>query len=122
MRCDIGSLGSCLRQSDGVVCRCHTVTHAPSYVTPLFGGWRLDHHSTTLDPIPPARIPRIYCTMARGTHVAAILGPELYSRLPNTRVLLVGAGGIGCELCKSPPSHSSRDGIFPDSVRRSCEY
>lgn len=40
--------------------------------------------------------------MARGTHAAAIIGPELYSRLPNTRVLLVGAGGIGCELCESP--------------------
>jgi len=44
--------------------------------------------------------------MARGTHAAAILGPELYSRLPNTRVLLVGAGGIGCELRESPPSHT----------------
>lgn len=50
--------------------------------------------------------------MVRGTHAAAILGPELYSRLPNTRVLLVGAGGIGCELCESPLSHSSRDGIL----------
>ena len=47
--------------------------------------------------------------MARGTHTAAILGPELYSRLPNTRILLVGAGGIGCELCESPPSHDLRD-------------
>lgn len=43
--------------------------------------------------------------MLRGTHTAAILGPELYSRLPNTRILLVGAGGIGCELCRSPLSH-----------------
>lgn len=40
--------------------------------------------------------------MARSTHAAAILGPELHSRLSNTRVLLVGAGGIGCELCESP--------------------
>lgn len=39
--------------------------------------------------------------MARGFHAAAILGPELYSRLPNTRILLVGAGGIGCELLKN---------------------
>jgi hypothetical protein len=37
----------------------------------------------------------------RDTHAAAILGPELHARLPDTRVLLVGAGGIGCELCTS---------------------
>jgi len=37
----------------------------------------------------------------RGTHAKAILGPELYSKLAETRVLLVGAGGIGCELCAS---------------------
>jgi ubiquitin-like 1-activating enzyme E1 B len=37
---------------------------------------------------------------SRNAHAAAILGPELHSRLQNTRVLLVGAGGIGCELCK----------------------
>lgn len=34
----------------------------------------------------------------RMSHAQAILGPELYGRLPNTKVLLVGAGGIGCEL------------------------
>ena len=53
--------------------------------------------------------------MARGTHAAAILGPELYSRLPNTRILLVGAGGIGCELCESPPPHDHDDALL-DSV------
>ncbi|KAH7908705.1 hypothetical protein BJ138DRAFT_1103289 [Hygrophoropsis aurantiaca] len=37
----------------------------------------------------------------RSTHAQAILGPELYARLPNTKVLLVGAGGIGCELLKN---------------------
>ena len=36
----------------------------------------------------------------RGAHVRAILGPELYAQLANTNVLLVGAGGIGCELRK----------------------
>lgn len=36
----------------------------------------------------------------RGAHAKAILGPELYAQLTNTNVLLVGAGGIGCELCK----------------------
>lgn len=58
--------------------------------------------------------------MARGTHAAAILGPELYSRLPNTRVLLVGAGGIGCELCECPLSHD-RGGVPVDNVSCSCE-
>ena len=57
--------------------------------------------------------------MARGTHAAAILGPELYSTLPNTRILLVGAGGIGCELCESPSPRSSRDDVpLLDSVLR----
>ncbi|KAJ2912068.1 hypothetical protein MD484_g8347, partial [Candolleomyces efflorescens] len=37
----------------------------------------------------------------RGTHAKAILGPELYSKLADTHVLLVGAGGIGCELLKN---------------------
>lgn len=35
----------------------------------------------------------------RSLHAAAVLGPELSARLPQTKVLLVGAGGIGCELC-----------------------
>lgn len=34
----------------------------------------------------------------RTVHAEAILGPELHAQLPNTKVLLVGAGGIGCEL------------------------
>jgi tRNA A37 threonylcarbamoyladenosine dehydratase len=39
-------------------------------------------------------------SVAKGriNHAKAILGPELHSRLANTSVLLVGAGGIGCEL------------------------
>ena len=36
----------------------------------------------------------------RTAHAEAILGRELCARLPQTKVLLVGAGGIGCELCK----------------------
>lgn len=41
----------------------------------------------------------------RTTHAEAILGPELYKRLADTKVLLVGAGGIGCELCESNAIH-----------------
>lgn len=37
----------------------------------------------------------------RYTHAKAILGPEMCARLAKTRVLLVGAGGIGCELLKN---------------------
>ncbi|KAF5364953.1 hypothetical protein D9758_008117 [Tetrapyrgos nigripes] len=37
----------------------------------------------------------------RTTHAKVILGPELHERLSKTKVLLVGAGGIGCELLKN---------------------
>ncbi|OCH85042.1 hypothetical protein OBBRIDRAFT_785397 [Obba rivulosa] len=37
----------------------------------------------------------------RSAHAKAVLGPELYARLADTKVLLVGAGGIGCELLKN---------------------
>lgn len=43
---------------------------------------------------------------SRTSHAEAILGPELYARLPDTKVLLVGAGGIGCELCECEGLHS----------------
>ncbi|OAX41827.1 hypothetical protein K503DRAFT_790531 [Rhizopogon vinicolor AM-OR11-026] len=38
---------------------------------------------------------------SRSAHAHAILGSELCARLSETRVLLVGAGGIGCELLKN---------------------
>ncbi|RXW14381.1 hypothetical protein EST38_g11468 [Candolleomyces aberdarensis] len=37
----------------------------------------------------------------RGTHAKAILGPELYAKLADIHVLLVGAGSIGWELLKN---------------------
>lgn len=37
----------------------------------------------------------------RYVHAEAILGSELVGRLADTKVLLVGAGGIGCELRQS---------------------
>ena len=35
---------------------------------------------------------------SRNYHARAILGPKLHDRLPNVKALIVGAGGIGCEL------------------------
>lgn len=36
----------------------------------------------------------------RTKHAKAILGDELHKKLGETKVLVVGAGGIGCELSK----------------------
>lgn len=41
---------------------------------------------------------------SRNFHARAILGPKLHDRLPNINVLIVGAGGIGCELRRRVPS------------------
>ena len=51
----------------------------------------------------------------RYAHARAILGSELVSRLADTKVLLVGAGGIGCELRQ--PSFSSRPCLSDTSLR-----
>lgn len=51
--------------------------------------------------------------MPRSSHAQALLGPDLYQRVRETPVLVVGAGGIGCELCELfrafplPPSTST---------------
>ncbi|GAA5972717.1 hypothetical protein JCM21900_002363 [Sporobolomyces salmonicolor] len=37
----------------------------------------------------------------RYAHARAILGEDLFAKLQNSRVLVVGAGGIGCELLKN---------------------
>ncbi|KIJ48982.1 hypothetical protein M422DRAFT_28286 [Sphaerobolus stellatus SS14] len=39
--------------------------------------------------------------MSRDAHALAILSPALHSRLANLKVLIVGSGGIGCELLKN---------------------
>jgi ubiquitin-like 1-activating enzyme E1 B len=38
--------------------------------------------------------------MGRLSSTEAILGPELFAKVRDTPILVVGAGGIGCELCE----------------------
>lgn len=38
--------------------------------------------------------------MAKDTYLKKVLGEDCYSNIRNTKVLMVGAGGIGCELLK----------------------
>jgi hypothetical protein len=39
-------------------------------------------------------------SMPRLSHAEALLGPEVFRQVRETKILVVGAGGIGCELCK----------------------
>lgn len=54
--------------------------------------------------------PPVYCypspssndyKMPRSTYTEALLGQEVYKKVRETKVLVVGAGGIGCELRRS---------------------
>ena len=42
--------------------------------------------------------------MARYSYVEALLGAETFAKVKDSRILVVGAGGIGCELRKSASS------------------
>ena len=42
--------------------------------------------------------------MPRDSHTRSLLGPDVYKKVQETPILVVGAGGIGCELCELPVS------------------
>jgi hypothetical protein len=53
-------------------------------------------------------IPKPTSLMSRSTHARAILGDDLLAKLNSSKTLVIGAGGIGCELCMSPLAFAPR--------------
>lgn len=53
-------------------------------------------------PYIPTQQPRRSTGMARSSYVEALLGADTFEKVRNTKILVVGAGGIGCELRMSP--------------------
>lgn len=54
----------------------------------------------------------------RSAHTAALLGAETYKKVQRAKVLVVGAGGIGCELRESSgkrPTYGANHGPRPSS-------
>jgi hypothetical protein len=58
-------------------------------------------------PFSYARLVKLV-KMARSTYVEALLGAETFAKVRNTKILVVGAGGIGCELREPLSLLSSR--------------
>ena len=51
--------------------------------------------------------------MPRLTHSEALLGPELFKLVRETPIMVVGAGGIGCELRELALPQSNLISSFP---------
>ena len=63
--------------------------------------------------------------MARSTYVEALLGADTFAKVRNTKILVVGAGGIGCELRELPHSSSYKTVLMNSQKPRPsriCQY